>query len=81
MAPVLCARDATDGAEEVALSARSAVPKEEADEQIKRERDERNCFYCLEGWVFLGSIGHDGEEVYESVRCKRCDGTGVPTRS
>jgi hypothetical protein len=20
---------------------------------------ERNCFYCLEGWVFLGSIGHD----------------------
>jgi hypothetical protein len=25
----------------------------------------RNCFYCLEGWVFLGSLGHDGEEVVE----------------
>ena len=34
----------------------------------------RNCFYCLEGWVFLGSIGHDGEEVVESIRCKRCGG-------
>ena len=37
--------------------------------------EERNCFYCLEGWVFLGSIGHDGEEVYEAIRCRRCNGT------
>ena len=37
--------------------------------------EERNCFYCLEGWVFLGSIGHDGEEVYEAIRCRRCKGT------
>ena len=37
---------------------------------------ERNCFYCLEGWVFLGSLDHDGEEVIDSVRCRRCDGTG-----
>jgi hypothetical protein len=44
-------------------------------------RDERNCFYCLSGWVFLGSLGHDGQEIYESVRCKRCDGTGVLTEA
>jgi hypothetical protein len=36
--------------------------------------EERNCFYCLEGWVFLGSIGHDGEEVIEAIRCRRCKG-------
>ena len=36
----------------------------------------RSCFYCLEGWVFLGSIGHDGEVVVEAVRCRRCNGTG-----
>jgi hypothetical protein len=38
-------------------------------------REERNCFYCLEGWVFLGSLDHDGEEVYEAIRCRRCKGT------
>jgi hypothetical protein len=37
--------------------------------------EERNCFYCLSGWVFLGSIGHDGEEVVEAIRCRRCKGT------
>jgi len=25
--------------------------------------EERNCFYCLGGFVFLGSLDHDGEEV------------------
>ena len=39
-------------------------------------REERNCFYCLEGWVFLGSLDHDGEEVVESIRCRRCAGPG-----
>jgi hypothetical protein len=34
--------------------------------------EERNCLYCLEGWVFLGSIGHDGEEIVEAIRCRRC---------
>ncbi len=38
------------------------------------DSEERNCFYCLEGWVFLGSLGHDGEEVIESIRCRRCKG-------
>jgi hypothetical protein len=38
--------------------------------------EERNCFYCLEEWVFLGSLDHNGEEVIESIRCRRCDGTG-----
>ncbi len=46
------------------------------DQEHEGSREERNCFYCLEGWVFLGSIGHDGEEVYESMRCRRCGGTG-----
>jgi hypothetical protein len=46
------------------------------DEEHK-SREERNCFYCLEGWVFLGSIGHDGEEIVEAIRCRRCGGTGV----
>ncbi len=31
-----------------------------------------SCFYCLEGWVFLGAVGHDGEEVIEAIRCRRC---------
>jgi hypothetical protein len=38
--------------------------------------EERNCFYCLSGWVFLGSLDHDGEEVIDSVRCLKCGGTG-----
>jgi hypothetical protein len=41
-----------------------------------QEHEERNCFYCLEGWVFLGSIDHDGEELIEAIRCRRCKGTG-----
>jgi predicted SprT family Zn-dependent metalloprotease len=45
--------------------------------QEQKVREERNCFYCLEGWVFLGSLDHDGQEVYECGRCKRCDGPGV----
>jgi hypothetical protein len=33
-----------------------------------------NCFFCLLGWVFLGSIGYDGEEVYEAIRYRKCGG-------
>jgi len=40
-----------------------------------QEQERSGCLYCLEGWVFLGSIGYDGEEVIESIRCRRCDGT------
>ena len=36
----------------------------------------RNCFYCLEGRVFLGSLDHDGEEIVEVIRCRKCGGTG-----
>ena len=43
--------------------------------QEQEANEERDCFYCLEGWAFLGSIGHDGEEVYEAIRCRRCNGT------
>ena len=38
--------------------------------------EEHNCFYCIEGWVFLGSLDHDGEEMVEAIRCRRCNGTG-----
>jgi hypothetical protein len=40
------------------------------------EQAERDCSFCLEGWVFLGSIDHDGGEVFEAIRCRRCGGTG-----
>jgi hypothetical protein len=49
-------------------------------DQENKGREERHCFYCLEGWVFLGSLDHDGEEVYEAIRCRRCNGTGQITR-
>jgi hypothetical protein len=35
------------------------------------EQAELGCFFCLEGWVFLGSIDHDGWEVFEAIRCRR----------
>jgi hypothetical protein len=44
------------------------------DAEHEGSEERRSCFYCLDGWVFLGSIGHDGEEIVESMRCKRCDG-------
>ena len=50
-------------------------------DQEHKDHEERNCFYCLEGWVFLGSLDHDGEEIVEAIRCKRCDGTGALKRS
>jgi hypothetical protein len=44
----------------------------EADHEDSEEQ--KSCFYCLEGWVFLGSLDHDGEEVIEAIRCRRCKG-------
>ena len=46
------------------------------DQDRRKEQERRNCFYCLEGWIFLGSLGYDGEEVFEAVRCRRCGCTG-----
>jgi hypothetical protein len=46
-------------------------------DQEHEGHQERDCFYCLSGWVFLGSINHDGEEVVEAIRCRRCKGTGA----
>jgi hypothetical protein len=41
------------------------------------EKAELGCSFCLAGWVFLGSsIDHDGWEVFEAIRCRRCGGTG-----
>ena len=44
--------------------------------QEHKYTEKRTCFYCLEGWVFLGSLDHDGEEIAEAIRCRRCDGMG-----
>jgi hypothetical protein len=46
------------------------------DQNKDQEQERRSCFYCLEGWVFLGSLDYDGEEVFEAVRCRTCGGTG-----
>ena len=40
------------------------------------EQEDRGCLFCLEGWVFLGSVDHDGGEVFEAIRCRKCGGTG-----
>jgi hypothetical protein len=45
------------------------------DQDRKKEQERRSCCYCLSGWVFLGSLNHDGEEIDESIRCRRCGGT------
>jgi hypothetical protein len=44
-------------------------------DQEHKDKQEHSCFYCLEGWVFLGSLGHDGEEIVEALRCRRCKST------
>jgi hypothetical protein len=62
----------------MANSDSSARDTNEPRDEGQREGSEehRSCFYCLEGWVFWGSIGPDGEEAYEALRCRRCGGTG-----
>jgi hypothetical protein len=45
------------------------------DQEHESNDERRSCFYCLEGWVFLGSLNHDGEEIIEAIRCRRCKGT------
>jgi hypothetical protein len=45
------------------------------DQEHENNEKRRSCFYCLSGWVFLGSLDHDGEEVVEAIRCRRCSGS------
>ena len=45
-------------------------------DQEHQGSEEPDCFYCLSGWVFLGSLDHDGEEIAEAIRCRMCGGTG-----
>jgi hypothetical protein len=45
-------------------------------DQEHQGSEEPNCFYCLSGSVFFGSLGHDGEEIFEVIRCRKCGGTG-----
>jgi hypothetical protein len=44
-------------------------------DHIDNEEPRRSCFYCLEGWVFLGSIGQNDEEIVEAICCQRCSRT------
>jgi hypothetical protein len=46
------------------------------DQEHEGNEEQRNCFYCLGGWVFLGSIGHESEDIVEAIRYQRCKGTG-----
>jgi len=50
------------------------------DQELEGSEERRSCFYCLEGWVFLGSLDHDGEGIVEAIRCRRCKGTGRMNR-
>ena len=48
--------------------------------QEEHEEQSRSCLYCLDGWVFLGSLTYDGEEIVEAIRCRHCGSTGCITR-
>ncbi len=52
--------------------AHPAHPSTADQEHEGSEELRRSCFYCLEGWVFLGSLDHDGGEMVEAIRCRRC---------
>ena len=43
-------------------------------DQENEGSEKRSCFFCLSGWVFCGSLDHDGEEIVEAIRCRRCGG-------
>jgi hypothetical protein len=60
--------------------AHPAHPSTADQEHEGSEELRRSCFYCLEGWVFLGSLDHDGGEIVEAIRCRRCDATGRTNR-
>jgi hypothetical protein len=34
--------------------------------------DDESLHACVDGWVFVGYIGDDGEEHEISYRCRRC---------
>jgi hypothetical protein len=43
------------------------------------EREE--CFYCLgSGYVFIGSIDEEGEEIIEAYACRRCSESGAEAK-
>jgi hypothetical protein len=69
-------RDST--VDEIRISLASNAFHAAASESMytQAEQAERDSFFCLEGWVFMGSIDHDGWEVFEAIRCRRCGGTG-----
>jgi hypothetical protein len=58
----------------LARSETGRVVRADEDHEGNPGEERRSCFYCLSGWVFLGSLDHDGEEVIEAIRCRRCKG-------
>ncbi len=47
------------------------------DQEQEGSEERSSCFYYLSGWEFLGSLDHDGEKIFEAIRCRRCGGTGL----
>ncbi len=45
------------------------------------EEETRPCYFCLEGYVYIGCVGPEGEEYTETLKCRRCKGTGVLPRA
>jgi hypothetical protein len=45
-------------------------------DQNQEHEQERNYSFRLWGWIFLGSLSRDAEEIVESIRCPRRGGTG-----
>jgi hypothetical protein len=43
-------------------------------DEHRGSEERRSCFYGISGWVFLGSLDYDGEEIVEAIRCRRCGG-------
>jgi hypothetical protein len=61
---------------------RSHDPEAHDQAQAHEEQEQaesRPCFYCHMGRVCIGSLTHDGEEIVEVYRCRRCQGSGVLT--
>ena len=69
-------RDSTVDEIRISLASNSFHAAASEANHTHAEQAERDCFFCLEGWVFMGSIDHDGGEMFEAIRCRRCGGTG-----
>jgi hypothetical protein len=54
------------------LSAPSVLLHSSARQLRDHVGGERNGFYFLAGWVFLGYVDHGRKEVTEAIQCHQC---------